>query len=136
MKKGQITIEYLLILVVLIMLFTNVSMDLIQFTSKNTLQMQTKEIEKSHNQTLQHISQSISLQAPGAKQTMLLNTPPDCAYNMTTKNITLECREDTPSENYTGETIGKTTEKVQYLNPRTIPRGESAQITLYKTEGT
>lgn len=136
MKKGQITIEYLLILVVLIILFTNVSMDLIQFTSSNTLQMQTKEIEKAHNQTIKHVSQSLSLQAPGAKQTILINTPPDCGYNITQSNITLECREGTPSENYTGEVIGKTTGNVQYLNPKTVPRGESTRITLHRTGGT
>lgn len=136
MKRGQITIEYLLILIVLILLFTNVSMDLIQFTTTNTLQMQTKEIEKSHNQTLKHISQSLSLQAPGAKQTLLVNTPPDCAYAVNSTNITLQCREETPSENYTGEVIGETTGDVQYLDPRKIPRGQSAQITMYKTGGT
>lgn len=133
MNKGQLTIEYLLILVVLIILFTNVSTDLMDFTSSNTLQIQTKEIEKAHNQTLYNTMNSLSVQAPGARQTLVLNTPPDCAYEINADRISLNCREGTPSENYTGETIGVTPTDIQYASVKTISRGSTGEVTLEKT---
>lgn len=116
MKKGQITIEYLLILLVLLILFTGVSTDLMTFTSRNSLQMQTEEISRAHNATINNVVDSISLQAPGAHQKIMLTAPADCAYNITTFNITLQCTGDTPSENYTGRAIGiiETSQNVEY----------------------
>ncbi len=106
MKKGQLTIEYLLILVILIMLFTSISTDLMDFASTNTLQIQTEQAINIHNTTLHNTVNIVALQAEGAKQTITLNTPPDCEYLVSDSSITLQCIAGTPSQEYTGTTIG------------------------------
>lgn len=134
MKKGQLTIEYLLILVVLVILFTNVSTDLMNFTSKNTLQLQTKEIERAHNQTLLNTIQTLSLQAPGAKRSLTLTAPSDCAYIVEPDRVKLDCGRDTPSYNYSREVIGKVPPEIQvaYTTDK-IPQGETKKVVLVKT---
>lgn len=137
MKRGQITIEYLLILVILITIFTSVSMDLMNFTTDSTLRIQTEELQKTHNYTLKNNIQSISLQAPGAVQTIAVTTPPDCLYNVTSGRITLNCTEGTPSENYTGTVIGNipSSQNIHYEPQQRIQPGETGEVSIVKTGG-
>lgn len=132
MKKGQLTIEYLFILVILILLFTNISTDLMQFTSENTLEIQTEQIHKTHNHTLNSMIQSMSIQGPGARQTIAINTPPHCEYGVSASEITLDCM-DTPSEAYTGTTIGNIPPdtNVKY-EEKTIPAGSVGELIIEK----
>ncbi len=131
MKKGQLTIEYLIILVVLLILFTSVSMDLMTFSTQNTLEIQTRETMKAHDQLLTQTASTLSLQSTGARKTLVLNAPSDCGYDISASQITLECQDGTPSENITGTNIGSisgATYDTDYNDH--IDRGKTEKIRL------
>jgi len=134
MKKGQLTMEYLIILTVLVILFTNISTELMDFASQETLQIQTEQISEIHSSTLNNNAESIALQAPGARKSILITTPPQCSYQIETQQITLQCISDTPNEEYTGRTIGEIghLENVEY-DIGSIPEGETGEVTIEKT---
>jgi len=135
MNKGQLTIEYLLILVILIMLFTSVSTDLMGFASRNTFKIQTKELEQIHNTTLHNTVNIVALQATGAKQTLTLQAPSDCNYSIATLEITLECIENSAAENFTGNIIGKieASKMVGYTPaPGKIKAGKTGKVVIEK----
>lgn len=133
MNKGQLTIEYLLILVVLIMLFTSVSTDLMDFASRNTFKVQTKELEQIHNTTLHNTVDIVALQATGAKQTLTLQAPSDCSYAITASEITLNCVSGGPAENFTGHVIGEieSGKDVSYTSGE-IPAGKTGKLIVTK----
>lgn len=133
MKKGQLTIEYLIILVVLLILFTSVSMDLMTFSTENTLEIQTKETMKVHDQLLNQTQSTLALQAQGAKKTLALKAPADCGYNISTDHITLNCQSGTPSENITGSQIGSISEVTYDTDYNDyVPKGKTEKIRLVR----
>lgn len=117
MRKGQLTVEYLIILVAMLLLFSNISMDLMQFSLSNTLQIQTNELLRTTNFFLNSSANEISLQGPGAKKTVYLRPPSDCDYVVGSDRITLSCASNTASANYSGLVIGQTPPKVSYFCP-------------------
>ncbi|MFW5902317.1 MAG: hypothetical protein ACOCTT_00305 [archaeon] len=132
MKKGQLTIEYLLILTVLIILFTSISMDLMDFSSQGTLQIQTEQLSEIHGSTLRNNAESISLQGTGAKQTITITAPPDCGYNLESNKLTLNCIPDSPSENYTNTEIGDISDLDVRYQGQDIDSGQTGQIGIIK----
>jgi|GEM_PF-5955670 len=132
MKRGQLTIEYLLILTILIILFTSISMDLMDFSSQETLQIQTEQLSEIHGSTLRNNAEVINLQGSGSKQTILITAPPDCGYNLQNTRLVLKCMSGSPSEEYTGEEIGDISDlNVQYQGDD-IDSGETGQVEIVK----
>jgi len=135
MKKGQLTMEYLIVLTVLVILFTSISTELMEFSSQETLQVQTEQISEIHGSTLINNAESIELQAPGARKSLTITTPPQCSYQIDPQEITLICAGGTPSEEYTGRKIGEIgyLDGVQY-QIGSIPEGTTGEITIEKTQ--
>ncbi len=134
MKKGQLTLEYLLMLAVLLILFTSISMELMDFSSEETLQIQTEQMKEIHGSTLINNAESLSLQAPGAKQSITVTAPPDCGYQVGENIIELDCSVDTSSEEYDGDILGdiEDIENVEYLPEETseISAGQTDEIKM------
>ena len=107
MKKGQLTIEYLIILVAMLLLFSNISLDLLDFSLRNTVEIQTSEFIRSSDNLLNYSINSISLQGAGAKKSVYLRPPSDCDYLVNPHDITLRCPSNTVSAPYDGTLIGR-----------------------------
>jgi hypothetical protein len=92
MRKAQLMIEYLIILVIMLILFNSVSMDLINTSQADSGTLQTKEMVSSAKMILSDAYKTISLQGSGAKRTVALRAPPDCDYIQQPQNaISLDC---------------------------------------------
>lgn len=116
MKKGQLTIEFLIILVAMLLLFSAISMDLIEFSLTNTLEIQTAEMVRSTKLILNSSVNSINLQGPGARRTLYIRAPSDCDFIVNPTFIELECEPESASyEDYNGMIIGETPEKINYV---------------------
>jgi len=80
MKRAQLTIEYMIILVIMLLLFNSVSMDLINTAQEDSGKLQTAEMVSSAKMILSDAYKTISMQGSGAKRTVSLRAPPDCDY--------------------------------------------------------
>lgn len=98
MKKGQITVEYLLILVIMILLFSSVSMELIDYSITNTMQIQTNEIIRQTEANFQNVNDALSLQAPDSKATVKVRSSTDCDFQVTSTSLLTIC--DSASSSY------------------------------------
>jgi len=98
--KAQLTIEYLIILVIMLLLFSSITMDLVNTSEKDAMALQTAEMVGSAKMILSDAFNIISLQGIGAKKTVNLRAPPDCSYTQATPNtISLQCDLASPSYN-------------------------------------
>ena len=96
-EKGQITIEYLIILSLMILLFSSVSMDLISSSLTSTMQVQTGEIIRQTNSTFQNVINELSLQAAGSKTTIKLRASADCDFIVNLNNLSVNCSPESAS---------------------------------------
>ena len=99
MKKGQITIEYLIVLVIMILLFSSVSMDLIDHSITNTMQIQTSEIVRQTESNLLGAANALTLQGTGSKTTVKIRAPSDCDFYVNFNYLEILCGETTSSYN-------------------------------------
>ena len=99
MKKGQITVEYLIIIVIMILLFSSVSMELIDFSLTNTMQIQTNEIIRQTNSSFHNAIDELSLQAAGSKTTVKIRSSTDCDFLVSGNSLTTIC--DSASSSFT-----------------------------------
>ena len=90
-NRGQITIEYLIILSIMILLFSSVSMDLINSSLTNTMQVQTGEIIRQTNSTFQNVINELSLQASGSNMTIKLRSSADCDFIVYSNYLVTSC---------------------------------------------
>ena len=91
MKKGQLTVEYLIILVAMLLLFSSISSDLMEFSLRNTIELQTGEMIRAADLVLESSVDAMNLQGPGAKKTVYLRAPSDCDYMISSYKIVTEC---------------------------------------------
>ncbi len=106
MKKGQLTVEYLIILVTMILLFSSISMDLIQYSLAESTEMQTGEMINAAEYTVMGAVNQVKIQGPGAKKTVLVRASPDCSYDVSSTQIVASCISGTPSySEYDGMTV-------------------------------
>ena len=108
MKRAQLTIEYMIILVIMLILFNSISMDLISIAQIDSGELQTAEMVSSAKMILSDAYKIISLQGAGAKKTVALRAPPDCDYVQSSPTvISLECVPGSASDNagYDGTAI-------------------------------
>ncbi len=89
--KAQVTIEFLIILVVMMLLFSAVTMDLVKTSLENSFQMQTLQAVDSANSSVLSAVKIVSIQPAGAVKSVMLRAPADCNYSVNTKSIALQC---------------------------------------------
>ena len=97
--KGQITVEYLIILVIMTLLFYSVSMDLMSYSLGNSMQVQTNEIIRLTESNLLSAASSLSLQAQGAKTTVKARASPDCDFIVYSDYLEAVCSPESASFN-------------------------------------
>ena len=134
--KGQITVEYLVILVIMVLLFTSISMDLSEFSLENAMQMQTNSLMRASESVLLSSVKEVSLQGDGAKKSVSVRAPSDCAFKVMEYYISLDCREASfSSEEFDGMRIAEIDTAayagVRYL-PITIENGEIGIVQVRK----
>ncbi len=98
-EKAQITIEYLIILSVMILLFSAVSMDLISSSLTNTMQIQTSELIRQANSSFQHAITELSTQASGSSETIKLRSSADCDFIVMPSYLLVNCSPSSASFN-------------------------------------
>ncbi|MEM0372338.1 MAG: hypothetical protein QXO69_00630 [archaeon] len=102
MKRAQITIEYLVVLVVMILLFTSVSMDLTDFSLQNAMQSQTASLIAVSEHALLSSVEAVKYQGPGAVRSVSVRAPSDCSFIVGEKEVAVDCPATSFSKNYTG----------------------------------
>jgi hypothetical protein len=91
MKKAQITVEYLIILVTMLILFSSVSMNLIQYSLTTASEAQTGEMIRAANSSLSGAINAVSVQGTGAKKTVLVRASPDCDFFVRLDSVVATC---------------------------------------------
>ena len=136
MRKAQLMIEYLIILVLMLILFNSISMDLISTSQEDAGRLQTAEMVNSSKMILLDAYKTISLQGSGAKKTVTLRAPPDCAYVQSQNTISLDCIYGTPSADYDGTVItptGTVPGVTFTISGGTIESGKLGTVTISKS---
>lgn len=116
--KAQLSIEFLIIFVIMLLLFTNVSMDLIDASLGDASEMQFREVIRAENSTLYAASAELTVQAVGAKRPVFLRAPPDCKLTVgPTAIVTSGCA----NASYNNVLVGPMLTKTKYVcSPCTI----------------
>jgi hypothetical protein len=135
MKKAQLTIEYMIILVIMLLLFNSVSMDLINTAQEDSGKLQTAEMVSSAKMILSDAYKIISLQGSGAKKTVAIRAPPDCDYVQQSDTVIgMECAPGSASyEEYNGAVITPVVTGVKFIiSDGTIGSGTLGTIAISK----
>jgi hypothetical protein len=138
MRKAQLTIEYLIILVIMLILFNSISMDLINTSQKDSGTLQTVEMVSSAKMILSDSYKTISLQGSGAKKTVTLRAPPDCDYiQQSLSAISMDCVPGSASAiaGYDGAVItpGSVAPGISFtITDGTIGSGKLGKVTISK----
>ncbi|GEM_PF-4226718 len=86
-KKGQITIDFLATLTVVITLFFAITLPLMHDSLRNASMMQSKELINANSQKIQTITKTLLQEGAGAQQEVSLRTAPDCYYYLTSTTL-------------------------------------------------
>ena len=135
--KGQISVEYLIILVVMVLLFSSVSLDLTEYSLNQTLNVQTGEMLRSSNITMTNVINTMNIQGPGAKKLVSLRAPADCNFSVGPSEIVTWCRIQSPSEVWNGTIFGDGPPSLAYncltCNGSIIESGNIETIQIVKS---
>ena len=104
--KGQISIEFLVVLGLMIVIFGSISFSLLNSTVADLKKSQTDELTKSMNLLIQNAVEEMQTQGNGARKTILVRAPLDCDYYISSKAIEVYCDPASASANFTGTLIG------------------------------
>ena len=90
--KGQITVEFLIILAVMTLLFSSISLDLSNYALKNALVTQSEVLASEANSVLVGAFNQVYLQGSGASKTVSIRAPADCNFTVNPTNVGVTCR--------------------------------------------
>ena len=143
MRKGQLTLEYLMILVILLLIFNGISLDLIASSTSDASLFQSTGIVKAAVITINETVESFFWQAPGASRVVALRAPPDCDIVFNGASITLSCvpgsagfdvlngKAITPV--VSGQTIAYSCLSCSGPAPPTLPRNQAGWARIART---
>ncbi len=127
--KSQVTVEYLLILVVMLLLFSSVSMNLVEESLKTSMQVQTKQSIAFVNSSLVSAAGLLLTQAEGASVLVEVKAPADCSIEVNNYYLKYVC--SGYSEEYNGTVVGSGL-GVSYSPVGVINNGERGEIKVQK----
>jgi uncharacterized protein (UPF0333 family) len=128
-SRGQMSIEFLIILVVMLLIFTNVSMDIIDTSLQDAEAFQLEELISAANITVNGAARQLLLQGIGAKRTVNLRAPPQCGYAITGSSVKTASCDDS---SYDGIQIGPSSSYVLYGPASTIESGELGTLKIQR----
>lgn len=134
--RGQVSIEFLVILVIMILLFTAVSMQLTDFSLDNSMQMQTKELMKTAENTILSSAVVIGTQGTGATKTVTIRAPSDCDFSVYSDHMQItSCTEGSFSKTASleGTNFATMPTGVSLSSAGTIAKGETGLVKITKT---
>jgi uncharacterized protein (UPF0333 family) len=123
--RGQITIEYLVIFVILLILFTSISVNLMNESMASTLEVQRVDMIRAAGVVVGSAAESLRYQGSGARSTASIRAPPDCDYTVGASSIAVNCDDDNYDQSmaFSGITF----------KAATIGRNKLVQIQLSKS---
>ena len=136
MKKAQLMIEYMMVLVIMLLLFNSISLDLVNTAMNDTNGLQIAEMANSSKMVLSDAVTIVSLQGSGAKKTVSLRAPPDCDYVLSATSATLNCiAESAFYDDFNGRIVYSVPAGLQvtFSPAGTISSGNLGTITISKT---
>ena len=135
MKKAQLMIEYMMVLVIMLLLFNSISLDLVNTAMNDTNGLQIAEMANSSKMVLSDAVTIVSLQGSGAKKTVSLRAPPDCDYVISATAMALQCNSEYPTySEFNGQTVYSIPAGSQVaFSTGTISSGNLGTITVSKT---
>ncbi|MEM4222293.1 MAG: hypothetical protein QW097_02590 [archaeon] len=95
--KGQITIEYLVILAISLLIFSTISLNLALKSADTGILLEANSLVKASDTKVKQAVNFLKTQGSGSKVTILLKAPYDCAYVLNNNNITASCNPNSPA---------------------------------------
>jgi hypothetical protein len=134
MRKAQLMIEYMVILVIMLLLFNSISLDLVNASTEDAAFLQIAETINVSKMVMSDTAKMISLQGTGAKRIIQLRAPPDCDYIMGINIITVECDPNSRFyDNFTGQFITPSIAGITYsIDGGSIRSGDLGSIDVSK----
>lgn len=139
--KGQLTIEFIMILAIVFILFDAISLDLISSSTSDSIIIQNSEIAKMASIAINSTAEAFRFQGSGAKTSLFLRAPSDCDYLIYLGNITLSCIATSPVFSGLNNTLIAKSALVTFECPqcplvggvRRIVSGNASQVFITKS---
>ena len=90
-KKGQMSIEYLSVIAIMLMLFSVMSLDLMRVSLENLTDLQRAAIWKANSVAVLSGVQTLKFHPEGSTKRIYIRSPPDCSVSATASAISLTC---------------------------------------------
>jgi len=129
MKRGQLTIEFLIILVIMVLLFTGISLDLVGSAVDDSIYIQTSQLLNSAEFMISSTQKNLLLQGSGARKTLIIHAPKLCIIKFGTK-IQTDCEGN--AAGFSGRDLGIGNSEVKNTNIE-IYGGERGVVEFYRT---
>jgi len=104
--KGQIAIEFLVVIGLMVVIFGSVSFTLLNNSIADLRTAQTDQMSKATDLLIKNAVEELQLQGSGAKKTIFLRAPLDCDYFISRQVIKLSCPADSASAELSQRLIG------------------------------
>ena len=136
MRKAQLTIEYMIVLVIMMLLFNGITLDLVNMAVADANSLQLSEMVNSSRMALADAAKIVGLQGSGAKKTVLLRAPPDCALSSADNVVYLMCEPGSVSYDlgFNLAALNSPSASVKFLiDGGTIESGEIGAVSVTKS---
>lgn len=127
--KAQLTVEFLIILVVMVLLFTGISLDLIGNSVDDSIYIQTSQLLNSANFMIGSTEKNLLLQGASARKTLIIHAPKKCDL-IFGSTIKAECTGEDVAQ-FNGMELGIQNKNVKHTQKR-IKGGMRSEIEFYK----
>lgn len=89
--RGQMSIEYLSVIAIMLMLFSVMSLDLMNTSLENLIELQRETIWKANSVAVLSGVQALKFHPTGSTKRIYIRSPPDCSVSSTATTISLAC---------------------------------------------
>jgi hypothetical protein len=127
-RRGQMSIEYLSIIAIMLMLFSVMSLDLMRVSLANLTDLQRATIWKANSVAVLAGVQTLKFHPTGSTKRIYIRSPPDCEVSATASVISLVC-EGVPTNSITNSPDPSVT---FYLEEGALGSGELKPVMLTK----
>lgn len=89
--RGQMSIEYLSVIAIMLMLFSVMSLDLMRVSLANLTDLQRAAIWKANSVAVLSGVETLKFHPAGSMKRIYIRSPPDCTVSATASIISLTC---------------------------------------------
>lgn len=120
LARGQIALEYVIVIVVIILVFSTVSLDLIGESQSDVKALSRALFERTGKSAIQSAGSLVSLQGAGAKRTIFIRAPPSCVFVVLPDSVVEYCEPASAPFSYAGKPLSVSLQGVSYACPNCL----------------